>query len=1242
MYSIPGLLDCWAVRDYARFQRVCALALTVNGTERAVKRGHTASAPAPPAEVNRRDPLGRSVLHRVVASGEKGAQRYLDALLAHPSIDVNLQERESGWTPLHRALYAGNMRAAIALIAHPDIDLDVRDNEGLTPFALYSTTVHDATPSGAPTRDMFVWGANRNYSFGIGHCDDCALPERVRVRGLPQSAVPGARYGRTRVASVSMSRWHTVVLTDEHANVHVCGVGNAGRLGRMRSTQPSLERLRDLDDHVACAATAPDHTLLATDAGDVYSFGSNRMAALGYTIEEVQGVTSSTTGTLRAGARADPGCGVSAASAELDVQVTPRRVHGALKKEHVLGVAASRLHSAAFTADGLYTWGTNTGQLGYDRGTARVQVVPRRVAAITDRVVQLAAADHATACLLDNGDAVVLYGDTCHRLAPHLPSSLASPTPRPATITQVAAGGTLVAVLNSYGDVYTYNLPHLADRPRFPRAQLVWNARTEFVATAVAVGADGSVAVCLASGHVYTRVPRSGTRAARFTKVPFLSRAVSVATNGYEGFAALQVPDGVHVPPVARPSLEREIGGAAPDSEEFAQHAQWFVEEVARVRSGARATLSTWPGADVEIVAGGCAIPAHSALLGARGAALAGVLDVSMPAALLVLVYLYTDTAPVVWSAAAESQAAALARAERIDMPRLRSEALQLAEALGLASLAEVLRSTVPRFPTRTLRRDLAALFDRTVALHADRDAAQRTGADTVLCLADGFVPCHAFLLCRAGAFPPLFAWRRDAQERLPWVVDMGHVPWRTMRTALRYLYTDGGRDAVFAGTDTDETADGYIDYLLDVLVLADELLIDGLKDMCMALLSRRVKPSNLAAMIADADAYNAPALRDACIAYAVRSLESLLESRLLDGLDTGRVALLESAIRRAQDARMGHSRRLEELSELMVRHHDFLESLDIPKPSLGLACLKVQGKTKSPSLRPRQPRSAPPPEPLPPSDSSMIFAMDDEHSWQQVDKGKTPEPPRAPPMEATAPVFTPRARPSLSPSSLPRAGSSSLSPFTPTGRTPTSVPARRPTGELTSSPPTHAPPITPEAQAALKSMPVLARVSQKERKKQQRVVSEEQPRATWGADVRPIPQLSTSRQSKSWRPSSQEKVWRGSPSMRDMSPPLETGSPGPLSFAQIQQQQEAALVAAHAQRTQPQSFAQILEEERHEMERVREEQRAAEDFERWFEEESRRVQQQQRATRENRAREQRGRNKRQPRRKGAPARIDD
>lgn len=63
-------------------------------------------------EVNARDRLGRSVLHLVASdvaifpedgpSDAVTSLDYLEALLKSPVINVNLQDRENGWTALHR------------------------------------------------------------------------------------------------------------------------------------------------------------------------------------------------------------------------------------------------------------------------------------------------------------------------------------------------------------------------------------------------------------------------------------------------------------------------------------------------------------------------------------------------------------------------------------------------------------------------------------------------------------------------------------------------------------------------------------------------------------------------------------------------------------------------------------------------------------------------------------------------------------------------------------------------------------------------------------------------------------------------------------------------------------------------------------------------------------------------------------------------------------------------------------
>lgn len=74
-------------------------------------------------DVNAKDALGRTVLHRVCSSLEPAAVDYLRMLLNHPGINANVQDLESRWTPLHRALYAGNIMAAVLLLQRPDVDI---------------------------------------------------------------------------------------------------------------------------------------------------------------------------------------------------------------------------------------------------------------------------------------------------------------------------------------------------------------------------------------------------------------------------------------------------------------------------------------------------------------------------------------------------------------------------------------------------------------------------------------------------------------------------------------------------------------------------------------------------------------------------------------------------------------------------------------------------------------------------------------------------------------------------------------------------------------------------------------------------------------------------------------------------------------------------------------------------------------------------------------------------------------
>jgi hypothetical protein len=76
------------------------------------KTGTLSTAMAAPLDINARDWLGRTVLHLACAATDASAVEYVRMVLGYPGVNVNLQDKESMWTALHRALYHGNLASA--------------------------------------------------------------------------------------------------------------------------------------------------------------------------------------------------------------------------------------------------------------------------------------------------------------------------------------------------------------------------------------------------------------------------------------------------------------------------------------------------------------------------------------------------------------------------------------------------------------------------------------------------------------------------------------------------------------------------------------------------------------------------------------------------------------------------------------------------------------------------------------------------------------------------------------------------------------------------------------------------------------------------------------------------------------------------------------------------------------------------------------------------------------------------
>ncbi|OBZ74066.1 BTB/POZ domain-containing protein 1 [Grifola frondosa] len=479
---------------------------------------------APTCDVNARDWLGRTVLHLAAASQDSSATEYVRLLLVHPDINVNLQDSESHWTALHRALYNGNLASAMLLLQRPDVDKSLRDLEGYTAFDLYNSTLEGTKPVdiGAEGAELFTWGSNRNSALGahtVKHILD-------------------TRFSSIRVRDIVMSKLHTAVVTAEHwGNLRVCGFGSGGRLGPGQHTQYGFVPLTQLSHTVISVALGQDHTLAVINSGDVLSWGLNRFSQLGYVVEPSTGLT---------------GLG----RAEEPIQATPRKVAGALKNKFVIGVAACKTASACWTDEEVFTWGTNNGQLGYDKSAHPVQVQPRVVTKISKPVLSVSITDSALACLLVTQDVICIWNDSHFKVnfpAYAFPSEIAAYRPpqahNNASIDKITSCEDTFAALSSNGELFTFTVPSPSEsnvssgKPRVAvQPQRVWALRkqTSLSAQMVRSSSARNRAIFVRSRNLKAGQAVS-TKAFKFQRVPYIQRVVQVCANATGAFGALRV-----------------------------------------------------------------------------------------------------------------------------------------------------------------------------------------------------------------------------------------------------------------------------------------------------------------------------------------------------------------------------------------------------------------------------------------------------------------------------------------------------------------------------------------------------------------------------------------------------------------------------------------------------------------------------------------------------------------------------
>ncbi|OBT45947.1 hypothetical protein VE00_04261 [Pseudogymnoascus sp. WSF 3629] len=1029
------------------------------------------------ADINSRDSQGLTILHRAVSSHTAESMDIALTLIEHPLIDLYVQDKENGWTALHRALYFGNVFIARAILDKDSTStyfqgpgnpttkgtplVRIKDYEGNSAFDVYNSTiarrtlhpvevsvkVHDPDDSDsdyaeAPDTEsrgydsidgdeFYAFGSNKNLTLGFGDEDDRQHPEKITLK-RPDHLIwrfyrevlecqneedhPKKGPGPKRIEDLPtlirnrpiiiqdgiLSKLHSAILTtDPYSNLYMCGFGPGGRLGLGHDITSfnyvCVEGGALEEKKVSAVALGQNHSLAVTSDGGVVSWGTNTCGTLGYTMPRPP-------------------------NDEEPINNIPRQIFGPLKKEFVIGVAASSIHSVAHTSTSLYTWGKNEGQLGLmdsDSRSLEIQPIPRKVAAslFTSNIQMVSAINRATICLLANHTVCVftnygykivkfpLYGGFSNY---HLKSRTLTTRyeAEPSHISLVTAGGDTIAAVSSRGDLFTMTVSHNIDsstssassttnpakiRSSLSQPQKIWSLRKGNWdgIKSVGVGEDGSVILCTQAGAVWRRVKRTKVKEAfsaytknkdyKFQRVPGLTNVAAVRSNIFGGYAAIRKDCDVmtqisidektlwdDIAPLFCVSGEELSVTTAPPAGKRDRY-PWppivSIEHLDPLRQAVLLSVDFEADVARHIAKGGIdhekydaeisssaaktKIPIHSFMFAARSPLMRDAFkkaketgefivpevmtiratddslniefeDLDFITIFNLALYLYTDKVLDVWHFSRNVPA----RGNRYR--QIRNEIMHVATKLEMNGLEVGVRRMAA--PLRRMNIDFAFAL-RDPAFFGDGDAVIELDGDEVTVYS-------SFWRQRCPFFEGLFGGRAGGQwlagrkeDSEPVRVDLTHIEPSTFDVVLRHVYTDAGTELFddIVVQDVDE----FCDLVMDVMSVANELMLDRLSQACQQILGRFVNTRNICNLLNDVALCAVSEFKEAGLEYVCLQLETMLDNQLLNDLDDDLLAELDEVVRENQLACLPFAKSGRAELLLHERHPSLVGELD-------------------------------------------------------------------------------------------------------------------------------------------------------------------------------------------------------------------------------------------------------------------------------------------------------------------------
>ncbi|KAJ5302984.1 hypothetical protein N7476_009783 [Penicillium atrosanguineum] len=817
--------------------------------------------------------------------------------------------------------------------------------------------------------------------------------------------------------NVIMSKLHTAIITDDpEANLFMCGFGPGGRLGTgdesTRFTFVCIETGGLAGKKVIYVALGQDHSLAITDHGEIFSWGSNRFGQLGYGLprtsnkndvpiqstprqifnpfkkemiigaaaSSIHSVVFTDSGLYTFGKNEGQLGLVDSDARSLEAQTTPRRVGASLFKSSIQMVSAID-RATAVLLQNHEVWVFS--QYGYSKLSLPLESTSKfirdsfmatRYGGSVNRVVKLACGGNTICALSSSGDVFTVQANK-----PDEPSALTSTT-NPAKI-----------------------------RNSLAAPMRAWSVKKSHMAASdVDVGQDGSIIICTTSGSAWRKEKRTknkegASKEYKFARIPGLSRAVAVRSNAYGAYAVAQRDcdvtreqvytdpstlwdDLLPLSPFMMPEPDDvDMMIAADDAEDpvALSSAVAIKRDILTSSEMEDKFLSIGSEGTIWVTSSlsDARIPAHEFLLSGRSpvlrkalhefresyyASVPDVLDIEYGkdghiqirllgadflTVMNVVFFLYTDSIIDVWhKASTPTQNGARYR-------QVRTEVMRVATQLGLPTLERAARLMVE--PQPSLKTDMA---------HAIKHLSFFDDADVVIQLNGGSVKVHSQVVCqRCPFFDALFngrsagRWlahrRKSPSESVH--VDLKHIDRSTFDFVLRYLYADT-EEQMFDQVRSKDL-DDLIDLLLDVMYVANELMIDRLSQICQKMLGRFVNTRNISYLLNSIAPVYVREFKDASLEYICLNLEDMLANRLLEGLDEELLSELDSVCHENQLACLPISRGRNSEDYVFEKYPEIVSSVEMDKRRRidAMALQSRLSQVESYDVRPRQPSVA-------------------------------------------------------------------------------------------------------------------------------------------------------------------------------------------------------------------------------------------------------------------------------------------